>query len=283
MGKAFDIEPQAVKPVKTKFRRIVTEIPPPDSLPILQALHRCEPASMTGQPPVVWHRADGFQVYDPYGNMWLDWSSGVLVANAGHGAPEIKDAIWNRFNELTGSRRPDCHTERAELVQYLVEIAPAGLDKVFLLSTGAEAVENAIKLARTHGLRLSHEKAGIISFDRSFHGRTLGAQMVGGFPASKEWIIYLDPATYQVPFPDGFRTEDTSFDLFLKSLAEQGIEPAQIAGVITETFQGGGASFAPRAYIKALAHWCHEHDIVLIFDEIQAGFGRTGRLFGFEH
>jgi len=87
----------------------------------------------------------------------------------------------------------------------------------------------------------------------------------------------------QAPFPDGFRCEDTSFDLFPKCIEEQGSGPDQIAGVITETYQGGGASFAPPEYIQALAAWCEEHDIVLIMDEVQAGFGRTGTLFGFEH
>ena len=144
MGKAFDLEPKDVKRVETRFRRIVTQIPAPGSLETLQTLFRCEPVSMAGQPPVVWDRAEGFQVYDRYGNMWLDWSSGVLVTNAGHAAKEIKDAILHQVEK--GLLHNYCFpsAERAELVTYLVEITPERLDKVLLLTTGAEATECAI-------------------------------------------------------------------------------------------------------------------------------------------
>ena len=284
MVKAFDLEPKAVRPVDTKFRKIVTWIPAPASLGILRTLQRCEPLTMTGQPPIVWDRAEGVQVHDRYGNMWVDWSSGVLVTNAGHGAQEVKEAILDVVEK--GLLHTFCfpNAERAELVAHLVEIAPQGLNKVLLLTTGSETIECAIKLSRTYGQRVGgREKIGIISFDRAFHGRTLGAQMVGGIPALKEWIVNLDPDMHQVPFPDGFRTPDTSFDLFLRTLAEKGVGPRRVAGVILESFQGGGASFAPREYIQALARWCRENDVLLICDEVQASFGRSGKLFAFEH
>jgi 4-aminobutyrate aminotransferase-like enzyme len=239
---------------------------------------------MTGQPPIVWDRAEGFQVYDRFGNMWLDWSSGVLVTNAGHAPREIKEAIVDQVEK--GLLHNYCFpsAERAVLVEYLSKISPAPLKKVFLLTTGSEATECAVKLARTHGYKVGGpEKIGIVSFEGGFHGRTLGAQMIGGIPSLKQWIVNLDPDTHQVPFPDGFRTRDTSFDLFLKTLADKGVRPERVAGVILETFQGGGASFAPKEYIQTLARWCREHNILLVFDEIQAAFGRTGKLFGFEH
>jgi 4-aminobutyrate aminotransferase/(S)-3-amino-2-methylpropionate transaminase len=284
MGKAFSIEPKEVKRVETAFRRILTKIPAPESLNVLQTLQQCEPISMTGQPPIVWDRADGFQVYDSYGNQWLDWSSGVVVANAGHGAPEIKEAILRQVEK--GLLHTYCfpNAERAELVKLLVDLAPAKLNKVFLLTTGAETTECAIKLARTYGQKVGgQEKIGIISFEGAFHGRTLGAQQIGGIPALKEWIVNLDPDMHQVPFPDGFRTEDTSFDLFLKILRAKGVPASRVTGVILETYQGGSASFAPTEYMQALARWCEENQVLLICDEVQAGFGRTGRLFGFEH
>ncbi len=284
MAKAFDPTPRAVPRVETRFRRIVTAIPAPGSVETLRALQRCEPVSMTGQPPIVWHRAEGFQVYDAYGNMWLDWSSGVVVANAGHGAPEIREAIRRQVEQ--GLLHSYCfpNTARAALVEYLARIVPAPLAKVFLLTTGSEATECAIKLARTYGQkRGGPEKIAIVSFERAFHGRTLGAQMIGGIPALKGWIGNLDAAMHQVPFPDGFRTDDVSFDLFRRALEQQEVNPAHVAAVILETFQGGGASFAPAEYVQALARWCGEHGALLVFDEIQAGFGRTGRLFGFEH
>ena len=284
MGKAFDCTPKVVKRVDTKFRKIVTPIPAPGSVPVLETLRRCEPVSMTGQPPIVWDRAEGFQVYDRFGNMWLDWSSGVLVTNAGHAPREIKEAIVDQVEK--GLLHNYCFpsAERAVLVEYLSKISPAPLKKVFLVTTGSEATECAVKLARTHGYKVGGpEKIGIVSFEGGFHGRTLGAQMIGGIPSLKQWIVNLDPDTHQVAFPDGFRTQDTSFDLFLKTLADKGVRPERVAGVILETFQGGGASFAPKEYIQALARWCREHNILLVFDEIQAAFGRTGKLFGFEH
>jgi 4-aminobutyrate aminotransferase/diaminobutyrate-pyruvate transaminase/4-aminobutyrate aminotransferase/(S)-3-amino-2-methylpropionate transaminase len=284
MKKAFSLEPREVRQVHTNFRRIITPIPAPGSVEVLQTLHRFEPVSMTGQPPLVWEKAEGCQVYDGYGNMWLDWSSGVLVTNAGHGAKEVKDAILNQVEK--GLLHNYCFpsAERAVLVQYLAEISPEPLKKVFLLTTGSEATECAVKLSRTHGRRVGGEKKiAIISFEGAFHGRTLGAQMIGGIPALKEWIVNLDPDMHQVPFPDGFRTEDTRFDLFVRALDDRGVHPGQVAGVILETYQGGGASFAPTNYIQELARWCREHKVLLVFDEIQAGFGRTGALFGFEH
>jgi len=284
MGMAFDIEPQDVKQVASPFRRIVTRIPAPETLQVLETLHRCEPISMTGQPPIVWDRAEGVQVYDCAGNKWLDWSSGVVVANAGHGAGEVKEAIRRQVDK--GLLHNYCfpNAERAALVQYLVDIAPKKLNKVFLLTTGSEATECAVKLARTHGQRVGgREKIGVVSFGGAFHGRTLGAQMIGGLPALKQWIVNLDPDMHQVPFPDGYRVEDTSFDLFLKTLAVAKVPAGRIAGVILETFQGGSACFAPKPYMDALARWCRENQALLICDEIQAGFGRTGRLFGFEH
>jgi 4-aminobutyrate aminotransferase/diaminobutyrate-pyruvate transaminase/4-aminobutyrate aminotransferase/(S)-3-amino-2-methylpropionate transaminase len=281
---SYDLTPRKVPAVRTKFRRIVTEIPVPASLPILAKLRQYEPQSMSGQPLVVWDRADGIQVFDAWGNMWLDWSSGVLVTNAGHNHPKIRHAILDQIQR--GLLHNYCFPSavRAELTEQLAAVAPPGLKKVFLLTTGAEACECAFKLARTHGRQIGGDrKIGFVTFQNAFHGRTLGAQMAGGIPALKNWIVNLDKDMLQVPFPDGFRGPDLSFDGFLKALAAQGRTPDQIAGVMTETYQGGNASFAPPEYIQQLRAWCDVHRILLIFDEIQAGFGRTGTFWGFEH
>lgn len=170
------------------------------------------------------------------------------------------------------------------MVEKLVSILPEPLKKVFLLTTGSEAVETAIKLCRTHGVKSGgRSKNVVVSFDKSFHGRTLGAQQAGGIPALKEWIVNLDAGFVQVPFPDGYRTPDTSFALFERSLREQSIEPQNVAGVMLETYQGGSAAFAPAAYMRDLRSWCNGHKALLVCDEVQAGFGRTGTLWGFEH
>lgn len=284
MGRTFSIQPQETERVATSYRRIVTPIPAPGSLAVLETLHRCEPRSMQGQPPILWDRAEGFQVYDGYGNMWMDWSSGVLVANAGHSDPDIVEALEEQVRGRLLHSYCFPHASRAELVEYLVDIAPPSLDKAFLLTTGAETVECAIKLARTHGQRVGgSKKLGIVSFEHDFHGRTLGAQQAGGIPALKEWIVNLDPDFHQVPFPDGFRTEDTRFQVFLEALDAKRVGPDRVSGVMMETYQGGGASFAPPEYVQSLADWCQQNDILLIADEVQAGFGRTGKRFGFEH
>ena len=284
MAREYSLVPRAVPRVETPFRRIVTDLPVPESLPILERLHACEPIAMRGQPPIVWHRAEGFQVFDAWGNQWVDWSSGVLIANAGHGRQEIVDAITAQASAhlLTNYCFPS--EIRARLVEKLVAILPEPLKKVFLLTTGSEAVETAIKLCRTHGVKSGgRSKNAIVSFDRSFHGRTLGAQQAGGIPALKEWIVNLDAGFIQVPFPDGYRTPDTSFGLFERSLRENSIEPQNVAGVMLETYQGGSASFAPPAYMRDLRSWCNGHKALLVCDEVQAGFGRTGTLWGFEH
>lgn len=283
-SRSYELVPRDVPHVETAYRKIVTQFPVPESVPLLESLRRCEPRSMEGQAPVVWDHGDGCRVYDKYGNMWLDFSSGVLVANAGHGRKEIADAVIEQATRglLTHYCFPG--EPRKNLAERLVEIAPDELNKAFILTTGSEAVECAIKLARANGLAVGGpEKLVIVSFTGSFHGRTLASQLAGGIPELKEWIGPLDPTFVQVPFPDGFRNEDTSFALFEKTLADMDIRPEQIAGVLTESFQGGGASFLPVDYAQQLRAWCDKNDVVLIFDEIQAGFGRTGKMWGFEH
>jgi 4-aminobutyrate aminotransferase-like enzyme len=284
MGKEFSIVPRPVTPVETRYRRIASSLPHPDSVATLEQLRRYEPQSMRGQPPLVWDRAEDVCVYDKYGNRWLDWSSGVLVANCGHGAPEVRRAIIDQVNSGLLHNYVFPSEERARLVGQLARLAPPGLDKVFLLTTGSEAAECAIKLARSHGLRTGGPgKITIVGAERGFHGRTLGAQQAGGIPGQKGWIVNEDPAIVQVPFPDGYWTEDTSFDLFLTTLEKRGLAPGKVAGVMFETYQGVGPDFAPVEYIQRLAEWCRQHGALLIFDEVQAGFGRTGRFWAFEH
>src|SRR6266481_2975396 len=153
MVKEFSITPRIVPRVETKFRRIISQLPHPDSVATLELLRRFEPNSMRGQPPLVWDRAEDISVYDKHGNKWLDWSSGVLVANCGHGAPEVRQAIIDQVNSGLLHNYVFPSEERAQLVEFLVGLAPKGLEKAFLLTTGSEATECAIKLARSHGIR----------------------------------------------------------------------------------------------------------------------------------
>lgn len=284
MGKEFNITPQSVPRVETRYRTILTPLPHPDSVPTLEKLRQWEPRSMRGQPPIVWDRAEDIWVYDKYGNRWLDWSSGVLVTNAGHGAPEIRQAIIDQVN--SGLIHNYCFPseERAQLVELLANLAPEPLKKAFLLTTGSEATECAIKLSRSHGIQIGgREKIGIVGFERGFHGRTLGAQQAGGMAGQKSWIVNEDPAIINAPFPDGYWQQDTRFDTFLAAIERRGFRPQEIAGVMMETYQGVGPDFAPDEYVRELAQWCHQYQVVLVFDEVQAGFGRTGKFWAFEH
>ncbi|MBM3838422.1 MAG: aspartate aminotransferase family protein [Verrucomicrobia bacterium] len=284
MGKEFSITPREVPRVETKYRRVVTPLPHPDSVATLEKLRQFEPISMRGQPPIVWDKAEDIFVYDKYGNKWLDWSCGVLVTNAGHGPAEIRQAIIDQVN--SGLLHNYCFPseERATLTEYLASLAPDPLKKVFLLTTGSEATECALKLARAHGIKVGGKrKIGLVGYERGFHGRTLGAQQAGGMAGQKSWIVNEDPAILNAPFPDGYWQTDTSFDTFLRALKMKGLEPDHVAGVMLETYQGVGPDFAPVEYIRAMADFCKRHQAVLIFDEVQAGFGRTGKFWAFEH
>ena len=284
MGKEFDTTPQTVPHVATKHRTICTQVPHPDSLPHIEKSRQFEPLSMRGMPPIVWERAEDIYVFDKYGNRWLDWSSGVLVTNCGHGVPEVRQAIIDQVNSGLIHNYVFPSEERPELAELIASVSPDPLKKVFLLSTGSEATECAIKLSRAHGIaKGGREKIGIIGFERGYHGRTLASQQAGGMAGQKTWIVNLDPAIINAPFPDGYWEDNSSFDSFLQAIEKSGMKPSQIAGVIMESYQGVGPDFAPVDYIQKLRAWCTEHDVVLTFDEVQSGFGRTGKFWAFEH
>jgi len=280
----FPLVPESAAPIKTKYRTICTQIPVPASIKLLEKLRELEPRSMGGLPPIIWDHGEDCTILDPYGNKWLDFSSGVLVTSSGHGRPEIVKAI----QEMAGGGMYHAYcfpTEiRVKLIEKLTSILPAPLKRVFLLTTGSEAAECCIKLARTRGLQVGGaQKNVLVTFENAFHGRTMGSQLAGGSAALKGWIGGEDPRFVQVPFPDGFRQKDVSFEVFEKSLSEKGVDPDRVCGVMSETYQGCNATLMPKQYAQALRKWCDEHKAVLIFDEVQAGFGRTGKLFGFMH
>ena len=281
----YSLVPVNVPKVKTKYRTIQTAIPVPESLPIFEKLKSSEPRSMMGQPPIIWNSADNFTVSDKWGNRWIDWSSCVLIANAGHGRKEIRDALKKVIDQELLATYVFIHEGRAELTTMLQQLAPEPAKyHVFLLSSGTEATENCIKLAKTYAItKHGNKKKYFVSFNNAFHGRTLGAQMAGGMDKLKTWIVDGDRTFIQVPFPDGYKNTDTSFDLFLKTIAEKGVKPEEIAGVMAESYQGVGPDFLPVEYAQKLEKFCRDNDIVLIMDEVQAGFGRSGKMFTFQH
>ena len=152
----YDLTPVDVPKVETKYRTIQTPIPVPESLPIFAELCQSEPRSMMGQPPVIWHRAHDCTVEDKWGNRWIDWSSCVLVANAGHGRDEINQALHAKIDQGLISTYVFVHEGRAKLTRLLRDLSPdPERYQTFLLSTGSEATENCIKLAKTYA-RESH-------------------------------------------------------------------------------------------------------------------------------
>ena len=281
----YNLEPIEVQLIETKYRTIRTKIPVPESLTTFETLNKTEPNSMKGQPPILWHKADDFIIYDRWGNRWIDWSSCVLVANAGHGRQEIRDALTETIDHGLLSTYVFAHEKRAELTEMLQALSPDPENfVVFLLSTGSEATENCIKLAKTYALeKYGTNKKYVVSFQNAFHGRTMAAQLAGGLENLKNWMVDRDPSFIQLPFPDGYKNEDVSFELFINSLHQKGVKPADIACMMTESYQGGGPDFLPVDYAQRLVKFCKDHDIVVCFDEVQSGFGRTGKMFCFEH
>lgn len=286
---SFNIEPKKVEKVKTKYRKIVTELPVPESLKILDKLDKYESVSMHGQMPVVWDRAEGFCVYDAWGNKWIDFTSTIFVTNAGHGNPRVLKAIQKVIDKPLLHTYTYASEERAEYLEYLIKNTPAQFEKAFFLSAGTEATECALKLMRLDGYKKGKKKPGIIAFEGNWHGRTMGAQMMGFNKKQKEWIGYLDPNINHLPFPYPWIKEVSNPAKFFrdsmeKLIKEKGINPeTDICGFMLETFQGWGAVFYPVDFVKEVYAFAKKYNILITFDEMQAGFGRTGKLFGYMH
>lgn len=284
----FRLEPKKVPTVETKHRRIKTAIPAPGTKEIMERIAKCESSNAMDQLPVIWDHAKGHQVFDPWGNIWIDYSSTIFVANCGHAHPHLVAAIKAETEKL-------CHaytypTEiRARYLEKLIAFTPDYLNKASLFSTGTEASERAIKIARHYGMKSDPARRVIIGWDGNFHGKTMGAQMAGGYHQQKEWIGYHDPNMAHMPFPYPWVMESSNLsgeamlEKHLDGLRAKGVEIDKIVAFLIESYQGWGGIFYPVEYIQALRKWTRERDILLIFDEIQAGFGRTGKLFAYEH
>lgn len=287
-GYAFNLVPRKVPRVSTKHRCIQTKLPVPESLSVFEEIRKYESSNVVEQLPVVWDRAKGYQVFDRWGNVWIDFTSTIFVANAGHGHPHIVETIKTEADKLLHSY---CYpTEiRARYLKKLIEFTPPYLEKASLFSTGTEASERAIKLARLYGQKFQPRRDLIVGGEGNFHGKTMGAQMAGGIEEMKEWIGYRDPNMAQIPFPYPWVLEQTGMggkDLFyahLELLKARGHDIHRIAAFIVESCQGWGALFYPPDYIQEMRRFSAANQSLLIFDEIQAGFGRTGKLFAYEH
>lgn len=287
-GYHFLREPVDVPFVNTKNRLIQTQIPAPGSIEILQKLDKYESRSMHGQLPLVWDRAIGHSIYDHAGNKWIDFTSMIFVANIGHANERLINSV-----EAT-MRKPilGCYAYpnliRAEYLERLVKFAGPNFEKAFLLSAGTEATEAAFKLMKMHGQKIGKSKNVVLAVSGNWHGRTLGAQMLSDNKSQKAWVSHSQSDILHIEFPYPWSLEDKdplSFlaDSFAK-VEESGISLRDdVAGIMLETFQGWGAIFYPKEYVQELRRICNENGILLCFDEMQSGFGRTGKNFGYEH
>ncbi len=285
----FNLEPREVAKVETHNRCIRTKIPAPDSIKLIDELKKYESTNATEQLPIIWDKALNHQIYDPYGNIWIDFTSSIFVTNTGHGNEKIRNNILNIIN------KPLMHSYyyptqiKLDFLKKLIKIAGSGMEKAILLSAGTEASERAIKIVKYFGKANQKDKPVIVAWEGNYHGKTLNAQMISGQFSDHEWIDYFDPNIVHLPFPYPWTTENSNlsgeeiFDMHLKILKDKNINLSMIAGFFIESFQGWGAIFYPKDYIQAIRNWANDNNSLIVFDEIQAGFGRTGKFFAFEH
>jgi 4-aminobutyrate aminotransferase-like enzyme len=283
----FDSQPRAVKKISTTYRKISTQIPAPGTTEVLEKLSSVESQSMHGQLPIVWNRASDFSVFDIAGNKFLDMTSTIFVTNVGHSNTAVADAISKALEQRLISTYAYSSEIKLNYLNRLLSFAGPGFEKAFLMSAGTEASEAVLKLIRMHGMA-QNKGPGVVTIEGNWHGRTMGAQLLSSNSAQKEWVGLDDPNIHHIPFPHTDKVPESEGAKFfmdsLRILEERGIEPSQdISGFYLETFQGWGAHFYPKSYVQALASFASENKIILSFDEMQSGFGRTGKAFGFMH
>ncbi len=233
--------------------------------------------------PVYVDHAKNSEVWDVEGKRYIDFGTGIAVCNTGHSHPKVVEAVkaqLDKFSHTCVMVNP--YESAVELAEKLTDIAPGDSDKkAIFVSTGAEAVENCVKIARAYTGR-----RGVIAFNGGFHGRTnLTMALTGKITPYKNLFGPFPSDIFHAPFP--IKTHDISVKASLKAienLFKVDIAPSDVAAIIVEPVQGEGGFYqAPAEFLQALRTICDEHGIMLIADEIQTGFGRTGKMFSFEY
>jgi len=228
-------------------------------------------------------RAENAEIWDIHGQRYIDFATGIAVVNTGHRHPRVMAAAKAQLDHFTHT----CHqivpyANYVSLAERLNQLVPGDFaKKSVFLTTGAEAVENAIKIARA-----ATGRSGVIVFGGAFHGRTfLGMALTGKVAPYKVGFGPLVGDIYRVPFPVELHGSTVAQSLAaLDKLFKTDIEPNRVAAIILEPIQGEGGFYpAPAELMRALRHIADRHGIVLIADEIQTGFARTGKLFAMEH
>lgn len=228
-------------------------------------------------------RALNAEIWDVEGRRYIDFAGGIAVLNTGHRHPKVMRAVYDQLERFThAAYQVTAYEPYVALAERLNRLAPfTGEAQTALFTTGAEAVENAIKIARA-----ATGRSAVIAFTGAFHGRTLlGMAMTGKVAPYKKKFAPLPGEIYHVPFPIAHYgvTVDDSLRA-IEFLFKADVDPDRVAAIVLEPVQGeGGFHPVPQALFKALRALCDRHGILLVVDEVQTGFGRTGKMFGVEH
>jgi len=267
----------------TRAIHLATEVPGPRSREILERLDRSVARPLAVTFPVVAAEARGATITDVDGNTFIDFAGGVGCLNVGHSHPQVVSAAQeqlDRFSHTDFTIVP--YEVYATLSERLLERAPFnGPAKAAFFNAGTEAVENAVKFARAYTKRRA-----VIAFEGAFHGRTLlSLTLTSKTHPYKAGLGPFAPEVYRVPFPNEFRgvSSDDALATLERAFATQ-VAAEDVAAIVVEPVQGeGGFIVAPREFLAGLRRLCDEHGIVLVVDEVQTGFARTGRFFAIEH
>jgi 4-aminobutyrate aminotransferase/(S)-3-amino-2-methylpropionate transaminase len=244
---------------------------------------RYVPRGITSAHPITVDRAQGSEIWDVSGKRYVDFAGGIGVMNVGHAHPRVMEAVRAQLDRATHTSFQVLQYESyLRLAERLCEVAPiAGAKKAIFFSTGAEAIENAVKIARA-----ATGRPAVISFRGAFHGRTLLAlSLTGSVQPYKQDFGPYAAEIYQTPFPYEYRGWNTDAALaVLDNLFESEVSPTRVAAIVIEPVLGeGGFVPAPLDFLRKLREVTDHHGILLIVDEIQTGFGRTGKFFAIEH
>jgi 4-aminobutyrate aminotransferase / (S)-3-amino-2-methylpropionate transaminase / 5-aminovalerate transaminase len=241
------------------------------------------PRGITTGHPITADRAKGSELWDVSGKRYVDFAGGIGVMNVGHAHPRVMEAVRAQLDKATHTSFQVVQYESyLRLAERLCKVMPIDGDKkAIFFSTGAEAIENAVKIARA-----ATGRPAVISFRGAFHGRTLLAlSLTGSVQPYKQNFGPYAAEIYQTPFPYEYRGWNTEAALAdLNSLLDSEVSPKRVAAFVIEPVLGeGGFVPAPLDFMRRLRKLADEHGILLIVDEIQTGFGRTGKLFALEH
>lgn len=266
------------------FIKIRTDIPGPKSAGLLKQREDHIPRGISTNVPIEVIEAKGALIRDVDGNQFIDLASGIGSLNVGHSHPEVVKVLKDQADHFIHPVFPvTMYKSYVQLAEKLNEIIPGNFPKkTIFLNSGAEGVENAIKIARRYTNR-----PAIISFERGFHGRTfMTMSLTGKVKNFKKGFGPMATDIYRLPYPYYYRDSLSDKELLqsFQQLFQTTVDPHDIAAIIMEPVQGEGGLVTPSIdFVKGIRKWCSQYGIVFIADEVQTGFARTGKLFAMEH